>query len=162
MIILAAAVGLNNELGRESGEPLWNLPDEYARFRASIRSHSIIMGRKSFDVIGKPLEDSLNIVITRQEKEGKNGEIIVHNLGDAIKKAGSGKDIYVIGGGEIFEIAIKVADKMELSRIDGLFSESTVFFPEFSEEKWGLISAEKQEKDERHAYSFTYEIWIRK
>lgn len=61
MIILAAAAGLNNELGKEDGVPLWDLPDGYNRFRAQIKSHPIIMGRKSFDVIKEPLENSLNI-----------------------------------------------------------------------------------------------------
>src|SRR5690625_4617669 len=116
MIILAAAIGLENELGKEDGVPLWDLPDEYGRFRESIRSHPIIMGRKSFDVIEKPLQGSLNIVITRKTNYDGRGATVVHSLEEALKKAEPADKIYVIGGGEIFKTAIQIADKMEISR----------------------------------------------
>lgn len=163
MIILAAAMGLNNELGQENGVPLWNLPDEYGRFRESIRNHPIIFGRKSFDVVKKPLEDSLNIVITRQKNYDGNGAVVVHGLGEAIKTAEKERDdIYVVGGGYIFDMAIKIADRMEISVIDATFPDATAFFPKFSTARWKLISSRKHGKDNRHAYSFDFQVWERR
>lgn len=162
MIILAAAMGVNNELGKDDGKPLWDLPDEYANFRKQIKFHPVVMGRKSFDVIQKPLPDSLNIVITRKKEYNGNGAIVVNTLEEAIKAAQPAGTIYVIGGGEIFNIAINLADKMELSRIDGTFPDADAFFPEFSENDWQLTSSVKHEKDEHHAYSFVYQTWIKK
>lgn len=162
MIILAAAVGLNHELGRKDGKPLWDLPDEYNQFREHIRSHPIIMGRRSFDVIKEPLKGSLNIVVTRQKDYDGKGAVVVHSLGEALQEVESEKIIYVIGGGEIFKEIIGRADKIELSRIQGTFPEADVFFPEFSADKWQLITSERHEKDKRNSYSFTCETWITK
>lgn len=162
MIILVGAFGRNYELGKEDGIPLWNLPDEYNRFRQLIRFHPIIMGRKSFDVIEKPLEDSLNIVVTRKmDYDGKGAEV-VHSIEEAFRRAGSQSDAFVIGGGDIFKLALPYADKMELSRIDATFPEAEAFFPDFSKDEWELVSQVRHGIDERHAYSFSYETWLRK
>lgn len=162
MIILAAAVGLNNELGREDGKPLWDLPDEYATFREHIRLNPVIMGRKSFDVIGKPLEDSLNIVITRQKNYDGKGAIVVHSLEDAIRHAGTSPKIFVIGGGEIFKMAIEMADRIEISRINGFFPSATAFFPQFSPDDWEPVLIDKHAKDDRHAFSYISVQLVRK
>ncbi len=155
-------MGQNFELGTDDGVPLWDLPDEYNRFRESIRHHPIILGRKSYDVVGSPLEDSLNIVVTRNKSYDAKGAIVAHSLEEALEKAGFGRDVFVIGGGDIFEMAIGVADRMELSLIDAVFPKAEAFFPKFSTNDWQLVHAEKHEKDERHAYSFTFQIWMRK
>ncbi len=162
MIVFIAAVGANNELGRADGKPLWHLPDEYNRFRKIIRNHPIIMGRKSFDVIVHPLEDSLNIIITHQKKYHPKGVLVVNTLEQAIQNAGSTNEIYVIGGGEIFKLALSEASRMEISRIDGTFPEADAFFPEFSLQDWKLIATQRHEKDQHHAFSFTYQTWVRK
>ncbi|MBW7890217.1 MAG: dihydrofolate reductase [Chitinophagaceae bacterium] len=163
MIILAAAMGLHHELGQESGAPLWNLPDEYNRFRQSIRNHPVIFGRKSFDVVKTPLEDSLNIVITRQENYDGHGAVVVHSLDEAIGVAKKeGTDIYVVGGGYIFDMAIGLADRMEISVIEARFPDANAFFPEFSTDQWELISSERHETDSRHAYPFEFQIWRRR
>lgn len=162
MIILAAAAGKNNELGRESGVPLWDLPDEYARFRKSIIGHPIIIGRKSYDVIKEPLKGSLNIVITHNKDYNGNGALVVHSLEEALEKVKTEKIIYIIGGGYIFEMALPIADRIEISRIDASFPEATAFFPAFSTNEWTLLSSSKHGIDLRHKYAFTYEEWERK
>lgn len=160
-IILAAAFGKNYELGTESGAPLWNLPDEYNRFRESIRSFPIIIGRKSFDVIRQPLEDSLNIVVTHRNDYNGHGALVVHSIEEAIAAAKPAEKIYIIGGGDIFKMAMDFADRMEISRIDKAFTGANAFFPRFSTEKWKLISNQRHEIDERHAYAFDFEVWER-
>lgn len=162
MIILAAAFGKNYELGTGSGVPLWDLPDEYNRFRKSIQTYPVIMGRKSFDVIKSPLEGSLNIIITRNRDYNGNGATVVHTLEEALAAAQPASIIYIIGGGVIFQMAINMADKMELSRIDKTFPEADVFFPKFSTKDWKLISSDRHEADERHAYPFDFEVWMRR
>ncbi|MBN9350800.1 MAG: dihydrofolate reductase [Chitinophagaceae bacterium] len=161
MIVLAAAFGLNNELGTEDGKPLWNLPDEYNRFRESILGHPIILGRKSWDVVGEPIPGSLNIVITRRTDYAGKGVIVTHSIEEALEKAGSNKSVYVIGGGDIFNLSMKYANRLEVSRIDAYFPDATAFFPEISKYDWKLTSSEKHGKDARHAYSFEFQIWER-
>lgn len=158
-IVLAAAFGRNHELGTESGVPLWNLPDEYNRFRESIRSYPIIIGRKSYDVIKQPLEGSLNIVITRKKDYNGNGAIVVHNIDEAIAAAKPAEKIYIIGGGEIFKMSMEVADRMEISIIDQSFNGANAFFPSFSEKNWKLMSSEHHKIDGQHAFAFDFEIW---
>lgn len=162
MIVLAAAMGLNNELGQESGVPLWDLPDEFGRFKESIVGRPIIMGRKSFDVVKKPIPFSKNIVITRNKDYDGNGAMVVNSLELALNEAGNHSDVYVIGGGDIFRMALPFADKMEISVIDAQFPDANAFFPDFDKEEWILAYTEKHEKDERHAYAFTFQAWVRK
>lgn len=162
MIILAAAFGRNHELGKEDGEPLWILPDEYQQFRTHILHSPILFGRKSFEVLKKPLAGSLNIVITHQKDYDGCGAVVTHSLKEAIEVAGKAPKIYVVGGGSIFDMAIKVADRLEISRIEGEFPQATAFFPKFSDTDWQLISSRQHPKDERHAYAFLIEVWKRK
>lgn len=120
------------------------------------------MGRKSYDVIGKPLEDSVNIIITRNKTYQAPGAVVVHSLDDAINVAGDADKIYVIGGGEIFNRAILVADRMETSVIQSSFTGANAYFPSFSKDDWTLISDDHHPKDSRHAFAFDFQIWKRK
>ncbi|SDW09090.1 dihydrofolate reductase [Aequorivita viscosa] len=161
MITLIAAAGENNELGKDN-DLLWHLPDDFKRFKKITSHHFIIMGRKTFESFPNPLPNRVHIVITRDRKYGNVGAEVVHSLEEAIEKATSKKDIFVIGGGEIYKLAMDVADKIELTRVHGTFEDADTFFPEFSEDEWKLISEEKHGKDEKHKYAFTYETWVRK
>ncbi|HRP89363.1 MAG TPA: dihydrofolate reductase [Edaphocola sp.] len=161
-IILAAAFGKNNELGKNGAAPLWNLPDEYNRFLASIKNHPIVIGRKSFDAMDGPIDGSLNIVLTSQPNYKRKGIIVTHSLEEALQKAGDSTDVYVIGGGHIFQEVLNRADRMELSRIDGVFPDADAFFPHFLEADWNLILEERHDKDANHQYSFTFQVWERK
>lgn len=161
MITLIAAAGENNELGKDN-DLLWHLPDDFKRFKKLTSHHFIIMGRKTFESFPKPLPNRVHIVITTNRNYGKEGAVVVHTLDEALEKAASTKDIFVIGGGEIFDMALEVADKIELTRVHGTFEDADTFFPEFSKDEWELISEEKHGKDDKHKYAFTYETWIRK
>lgn len=161
MTTLIAAAGENNELGRNN-ELLWHLPDDFKRFKKITSHHFIIMGRKTFESFPNPLPTRVHIVITTNKNYGKEGAVVVHSLEEAIEKAASKKDIFVIGGGEIFKLALDIADKIELTRVHATFNDADTFFPEFSKDEWKLISEENHEKDEKHKYAFTYETWVRK
>lgn len=161
MIVMIAAAGENNEFGQDNGLP-WYLPDDYKRFKKLTSHHFIIMGRKTFESLEKPLSNRVHIVITRDRNYGKEDAVVVYNMEEALNKAQSDKDVFIIGGGEIFEMGLEVADKIELTRVHATFEDADTFFPEFSKEKWKLISEVRHEKDDRHKYAFTFETWVRK
>ncbi|PHR15140.1 MAG: diacylglycerol kinase [Aequorivita sp.] len=161
MITMIAAVGENNELGKDN-DLLWHLPDDFKRFKQLTTGHHIIMGRKTFESFPKPLPHRTHLVITRNKDYKKDGAVVVHNLEKALEISKEDLQPYIIGGGEIYKLGLSVADKIELTRVHGTFKDADTFFPEFSEKNWQLISKEKHPKDERHKYSFTYETWVRK
>lgn len=159
MITLIAAAGENNELGKDN-ELVWHLPDDFKRFKQLTTSHFIIMGRKTFESFPKPLPNRTHVVITRNKDYNPEGVLVVHSLDAALLKASGDEQPFVIGGGEIYQLAMEAADKIELTRVHGTF-EADAFFPEISKDQWELISKEYHPQDERHNYAFTYETWIR-
>ncbi|MBT0607590.1 dihydrofolate reductase [Aequorivita echinoideorum] len=161
MITMIAAAGENNELGKDN-DLLWHLPDDFKRFKELTTGHYIIMGRKTFETFPKPLPNRTHLVITRNNKYEKEGAVVVHSVEEAIAIAKADDDQpFIIGGGEIYEMALTYAEKIELTRVHGTFGADT-FFPEFSRENWKLIESVAHPKDEKHKYSFTYETWVRK
>ena len=160
MLTLIAAAGDNNELGKNN-DLVWHLPDDFKRFKKLTSGHHIIMGRKTFDSFPQPLPNRTHVVITRQENFKKPGIIVVHSLERAIELTKDDPQPFVIGGGEIYKMAMDVADKIELTRVHGEF-EADTFFPEIDKSQWKLISEEFHEKDEKHQYAFTYLTYERK
>ena len=160
MLTIIAAAGENNALGKDNGL-VWHLPDDFKRFRKLTTGHHIIMGRKTFESFPQPLPDRTHVVITRKDNFKKEGIVTVHSLERAIDFSKGDSEAFVIGGGEIYKMAIEVADKIELTRIHGTF-EADTFFPEIDEENWELVKEELHEKDERHKYAFTYLTYLRK
>lgn len=161
MIILIAAIGENNELGKDNGL-LWHLPNDFKRFKKLTSHHFLIMGRKTFESLPGALPTRVHIVLTKNRKYGKEDAVVVYSMDEALQKAKSKKDVYIIGGGEIYKKGLKIADKMELTRVHSEFPEADTFFPDFSKDEWELVSEEKHEKDEKHKYDYTYETWVRK
>lgn len=161
MIILIAAIGENNELGKDNGL-LWHLPNDFKRFKKLTSHHFLIMGRKTFESLPGALPTRVHIVLTKNRKYGKEDAVVVYSMDEALQKAKSKKDVYIIGGGEIYKQGLKIADKLELTRVHAEFPEADTFFPAFSKDEWELISEEKHEKDEKHKYDYTYETWVRK
>lgn len=161
MTIMIAAVGENNELGKDN-QLLWHLPDDFKRFKALTSHHFIIMGRKTFESLPKPLPNRIHIVLTKNKKYAHTDAIVAHNMQEALEKSKSKKDIFIIGGGDIFKKGLKIADKIELTRVHATFNDADTFFPEFSKNDWTLASSVKHEKDEKHKYAFTFETWVRK
>lgn len=160
MVTIIAAAGENNALGKDNGL-VWHLPDDFKRFKKLTTGHHIIMGRKTFESFPQPLPDRTHVVITRRDNFKKEGIVTVHSLERAIDISKGDSEAFVIGGGEIYKMAMQVADKIELTRIHGTF-EADTFFPEINEEYWELKKEEFHEKDEKHKYAFTYLTYIRK
>lgn len=162
MITLIAAVSENNALGR-NGELLWHLPEDFKRFKALTTGHCIIMGRKTFESLPKLLPSRTHIVITRQSSYAPEGCIVANSLKEAIEKAKTIDDNpYIIGGGEIYHLALDIADKIELTRVHATFDDADAFFPEIPQSKWRLVHSQKVSKNEQHLYDFTFETYVKK
>ena len=160
MIVLIAAAAENNAIGQDN-KLLWHLPDDFKRFKEMTSGHYIIMGRKTFESFPKPLPNRTHVIITRQREFEPEGGIIVHDLKSALEICPENEAVYVIGGGEIYNLALPYADRIDLTRVHATF-EADTFFPEFNPAEWMLVNSEFHEADSRHAQSFTFETWDRK
>jgi dihydrofolate reductase len=160
MLTIIAAAAENNALGKDN-QLVWHLPDDFKRFKKLTSGHHIIMGRKTFDSFPKPLPNRTHVVITRQDNYRKEDVLVVNSLERAIELSADDPEAFVIGGGEIYKMSMKLADKIELTRVHGTF-EADTFFPEIDENQWKLVSEEFHEKDEKHNQAFTYLTYERK
>lgn len=160
MIILIAAIANNNELGKNN-EIIWHLPDDFKRFKQLTTGHHIIMGRKTFESFPKPLPNRTHIVISRQKNYAPDGCIVVGNLKDAIEKCPQDQDIFIIGGAQIYALALPICDKLELTKIDGSF-DADAFFPAINKEEWQLENEEFHAQDDKHAFEFCYQTFLKR
>jgi dihydrofolate reductase len=160
MIILIAAVSENNALGKDNQLP-WHLPDDFKRFKQVTSGHHIIMGRKTFESFPKPLPNRTHVVITRQQNYHPDGCIVVGGIEESLKIPPKGEDIFVIGGGEIFTLAMPLADKLDITRVHAII-DADAFFPEIDLNIWKLESEEFHPKDDRHAYDFTFQSYVKR
>ncbi|MET3027263.1 dihydrofolate reductase [Flavobacterium sp. UW10123] len=160
MIIMIAAAAENNALGKNN-ELVWHLPNDFKRFKSLTTGHHIIMGRKTFESFPKPLPDRVHIVISRQENYKPEGCIVVDSIEKAIAMCPENDDSYVIGGGEIYNLALPFTDIIELTKVHHSF-DADAFFPKINKSEWVLVESEENYKDEKHLYDYTYETYIRK
>lgn len=159
MIIIVAAAAENNALGKDNDLP-WHLPDDFRHFKQLTSGHHIIMGRKTFESFPSPLPNRTHIVISRQADYNPEGCIVVSSLQEAYNRVPDGEDAYVIGGGQIFALAMADADRVELTRVHTEI-EADVFFPEIDFDQWTLSREAWHAADERHAFAFTFQTWER-
>lgn len=159
MIILVAATAENNALGKDNDLP-WHLPDDFRHFKQLTSGHHIIMGRKTFESFPSSLPNRTHIVISRQPDYNPEGCIVVSSLQEAYNRVPEGEDAYVIGGGQIFALAMADADRIELTRVHTEI-EADVFFPEIDFDQWTLSREAWHAADDRHAFAFTFQTWER-
>lgn len=162
ILSLLVAAAENNVIGKANKLP-WHLPDDLKYFKNLTWAMPILMGRKTFDSIGKPLPGRKSIVITRNSNWQHEGVVVVHSIEDAVAQAAAlgVKEVFVIGGAEIFHSALPNAARIYLTRIHQPF-DGDVFFPEIDDKEWILVSERFCEKDEKNAYDHTYQLWERK
>lgn len=152
LVSIIAAIGENRELGKNN-KLLWHIPEDFARFKKITSFHPVIMGRTTFYSIGKPLPNRLNIIVTRQLDLSIPDCKIAHSVEEAISMATrrDKNEIFIIGGGQIYEQGIKYADKLYLTVVKGKFDADT-FFPDYS--KGFRIISESHHKNQNYEYSF--------
>lgn len=160
MIVLIAAASENNTLGKNN-ELIWHLPTDFKRFKELTSGHHIIMGRKTFESFPKPLPNRTHIIITRQLDYKAEGCIVVSSMEQAIAACPKDQTIFIIGGGEIYQLGMDFATHIELTRVH-IQSDGDAFFPEFDKNQWQLTHSEFHKKDEKHAFDFTFESFVRK
>lgn len=159
---LIVAADENNVMGLRNQLP-WRLPADMKYFKNQTWGLPVIMGRKTFESLGKPLAGRTNIVITRNTAWGFEKVAVAHTLEEAIARgtATGAAEIFVIGGAEIFKMVLPQAHRIYLTRIHHRF-EGDVFFPEFSKADWKLVKHHTHQPDEKNKYAYTFEIWERK
>ncbi|MFZ9220044.1 MAG: dihydrofolate reductase [Sediminibacterium sp.] len=161
-ISLVVAASDNHAIGKDN-QLLWHLPKDMRFFKNTTWALPILMGRKTFESLGnKVLPGRMNIIITRQANKEYEGAKVVTSLEQAIElaKQNDYKELMVIGGGEIYQMALPLADTIYLTRVHTSI-EGDTYFPAIGAE-WMLESSEPQLADEKHAFDFDFEIWQRK
>ncbi|MBI1343693.1 MAG: dihydrofolate reductase [Terrimonas sp.] len=162
VISLIVAVSSNNVIGKDNQLP-WHLPEDMKYFKNTTWAMPVVMGRKTFASLGKALPGRTNVVITRQQDWKTEGVKVVNSFDEAVGIAlqEDVKEIFIIGGAEIFKAAIPVVQRMYITRIHHEF-EGDVFFPAFNEEEWELVSVRDCVPDENNIYAYTFQVWERK
>ena len=162
MLKILVAFDENRVIGKNNAL-IWHLPADLKRFKALTTGHVIIMGRKTFESIGRPLPNRTTIVISRQHDLQIDGVILAHSVAEAILKAKSltREDIYIVGGAEIYALSLPVADQILVTQLHDIF-EGDAFFPEISPEMWDVTEKERGVTDEQNAYQYSYITYSRK
>ena len=156
-ISLIAAVANNNIIGRDNKLP-WHMPADLKWFKSLTTGHHVLMGRKTFEEIKKPLPGRVNVVITRNPNWAADGVAIARSVDEAIGKAQAAgdKEIFVIGGAEIFAQLLHRADRMYITRIHAE-PQGDTYFPEFDDvNEWKLVDSEHFDADEKNAYPYSF------
>ena len=163
MISIIVAIGKNNEIGKKNAL-LWNLPADMKHFRETTKGHTVIMGEKTFESIGKPLPNRRNIVLTLDKNYLRHGVNVVHSpekLSDLLGKTGSKEDEnFIIGGGQIYKLFIEKADKLYITHVDAEFPDADTYFPIIDEKIWQKIKSEKYPKDDLNKYDLEFIEYI--
>ncbi len=159
-ISLIAALDRNHAIGRDGAMP-WHLPDDLKRFKALTLGKPVLMGRKTALAIGRALPGRMNLVLTRGDDAPFANQVVVHSLDEAIARAGS-EELGVIGGGEVYALALARATHMHLTWVDTEIADADAFFPRFDAREWDETSREQQPSDARHAYRLDYVDYARR
>jgi dihydrofolate reductase len=158
-LTIIAAVGKRGELGLSGGLP-WRLPGDLAFFKRTTMGHPVIMGRRTFDEVKKPLPGRENIVVTRNRDFAAEGVVAVASLEEAVAHCAGREEAFVIGGAEIYRQALSVADRMILTKIDGEF-EADTWFPSWDESAWREVSREEHPADEKNRWGYAFVVMER-
>ncbi|MCX7710896.1 MAG: type 3 dihydrofolate reductase [Clostridia bacterium] len=159
MISMIWAMGKNRLIGRDNQLP-WRLPADLANFKRITTGHPVIMGRKTFESLGRPLPGRKNVIITRNKDLSIEGCEILHSVEEACRLAEK-QEVFIIGGAEIYSKFLPHADKLYITEIDESF-EGDTHFPEFNMDEWVLTSKVKGDKDEKNPYDYYFLVYERK
>jgi len=164
-ISLIAALTKNHVIGKNNDLP-WHLPDDMKYFMNTTKAHHVIMGRKNYESIPekfRPLPNRTNIVVTRQKDFYAPACIVINTLeeGIAIARTAGEKELFIIGGAEIYSLGIPWADQLYLTEID-ITLDGDTYFPSFDKNEWHELSRTHHEADARHAYAFDFVVYKKK
>ena len=161
MITIVVAMGKNREIGVDN-QLLWHLPKDLKHFKELTSGHPIIMGRKTYESIGKPLPNRTNIVISGKNDWFEEGILIVGSIKEALKFAKKiDENVFVIGGGTIYVQTIDLADQLEITLVNDTI-EADTYFPKIDEQIWQKTQETCHEKDEKNQYDFCFQTFTKK
>ena len=159
MISIIAAIGKNNELGKKN-QLLWNLPADMKHFKETTTGHTVIMGQKTYESIGKALPNRRNIVLTREKDFKAEGVEISDSLEKTIASfQDSDEEVFIIGGGQIYKQSFDLADKLYITHVDMTDEDADTFFPEIIPIVWNEVSHEEHKKDGKNPYNYTFSVY---
>ena len=156
MITIIAAIGNNNELGKDN-DLIWHLPADLKRFKQVTTGHTMIMGRNTFESIGKPLPNRRSIIVTRNKEYQQDGCEVVHSLEAAIDLVNTNENAFIIGGAQIYKESLEkdLVDQLDITQVHEDFT-ADVFFPQIDEKIWKEYSRENFEPDAKNKYNFSF------
>lgn len=158
MTTIVVAMGLSREIGFQN-QLLWHLPKDLKHFKELTTGHPVVMGRKTYESIGKPLPNRTNIVISRRKDWFQEGILIVGSIKEALKFARKiDENIFIIGGGTIYEQTIEQADRLEITLVDAHL-EADTFFPKIHPSTWKMVFEECHLKDEKNTYDYCFQTF---
>ena len=154
---IIVAIDAHNGIGLQGGLP-WHLPADLKRFKTLTMGHTILMGRKTYESIGRALPGRNTLVVTRQDGFAAPGCQIVPSIeaGVALAEAGGENELFVIGGGELYRQSLPATERLYLTRVMAHL-EADIYFPEIEYAEWKMTAREEHVQDERHAYPFIFE-----
>ncbi|MCF2221592.1 dihydrofolate reductase [Chryseobacterium sp. PS-8] len=160
MTTIVVAMGEKNEIGFEN-QLLWHLPKDLKHFKEITSGHPVIMGRKTYESIGKPLPNRTNIVVSRKTDWFEEGILIVGSIKEAVKFAKKiDEEVFIIGGGKIYEQTMDIVDKLEVTLVKADLQADT-FFPKIDPKIWKKTDEICHEKDEKNQHDFCFQTFER-
>jgi len=161
---IVVAASTNNAIGKDN-QLLWHLPNDLKFLKNKTWAMPVLMGRKSFESLGnKPLNGRINIVLTSSKFFKKEGIVRVNNLKNAYFFAAQNdyNEIMILGGAHVYEQTINECDNIYITRVHHVFEDADAFFPAIDENKWKLVFNADRYKDEKHAYDYSFQQWIKR
>ncbi|MDN3549030.1 dihydrofolate reductase [Mucilaginibacter aquaedulcis] len=152
-VSIIVAIAKNNAIGKNN-KLLWHLPKDLKHFKDVTTGHTVIMGRKTYDSVGKPLPKRRNIIITRQAISIEGCEV-VSSVEAALALCANEEEVFIVGGAEIYKQALPLTDRIYLTIIDHDFDGDT-FFPELNDQDWKETEREDFEPDEKNKYTYSF------
>lgn len=158
-VSVIAAMAKNRVIGADNAIP-WHLPNELRLFKTVTMGHHIIMGRRTFESINRLLPGRTTVIVTRQPGYQVSGAMVAHCLKEAIALCGGDREIFVIGGGELYKSALPLADRIYLTTVDAEPAGDT-FMPEFDLREWRETSSRSYPADDRHRHAYHFAVYDR-
>ena len=160
ILSIVVAIAENNAIGKDN-QLLWHLPADLKHFKDITSGHTIIMGRKTYDSIGRPLPNRRNIVITRNAELNLPGTEVTNSLEQALRLCSAEEEVFIIGGAELYKHALEATDRIYLTRVHQTYDADT-FFPEIAPGTWNETSIENHQPDEKNGLAYTFSTLERK
>lgn len=160
-VSLIVAASENDVIGRDGDMP-WRLSADLQRFKKLTMGNTIVMGRKTYQSIGRLLPGRQTVIVTRQPDYTVAGAIIADSIAQAVNTPSAGGELFVVGGGEIYAQALDLADQIYFTRVHAVIEDGDAFFPQLDPQQWERIEATEVPADEKNDYATTFEIWRRR